>query len=204
MGSQSKVQDSQDPSQEHSQSWLRLNPSFPCFPFIFSTSSSSFYFFLLQHVQYKLSWKPERIKPKRPISFPRSFRPIPWVFFLLLHQNIAISTAKCQQYCRWLYSRNRKKLTWFCSVPFDAVWPSAKDDSSYTSLPFGVASHNSLCERLVLARLSDPSVAHSAHVTYNHWKNIKETSTDDFSHRNHLLGLWRFQPKARVLMSKSL
>lgn len=53
-------------------------------------------------------------------------------------------------------------------MPFDAVLPSAKDDSSYTSLPFGVASHNSVCERLVLARLSDPSVAHSAHVTYNH------------------------------------
>ena len=46
MGSQSKVQDSQDPSQEHSQSWLRLDPSFPCFPFIFFTSSSSFIFFL--------------------------------------------------------------------------------------------------------------------------------------------------------------
>ena len=45
MGSQSKVQDSQDPSQEHSQSWLRLDPSFPCFPFIFSTSSSSLFFF---------------------------------------------------------------------------------------------------------------------------------------------------------------
>ena len=44
MGSQSKVQDSQDPSQEHSQTWLRLDPSFPCFPFIFSTSSSSSFF----------------------------------------------------------------------------------------------------------------------------------------------------------------
>lgn len=58
-----------------------------------------FFFFLLQHVQYNLSRKPERIKPKGPILFPRSFRPIPRVFFLLLHQNIAISTAKCQQYC---------------------------------------------------------------------------------------------------------
>lgn len=57
MGSQSKVQDSQDPSQEHSQSWLRLDPSFPCFPFIFSTSSSSFFlfFFFFYYNMYNTS-----------------------------------------------------------------------------------------------------------------------------------------------------
>ena len=59
-----------------------------------------FFFFSTTTCTIQALVKTRENQTERNNFVPTEFRPIPRVFFLLLHQNIAISTAKCQQYCR--------------------------------------------------------------------------------------------------------